>query len=144
MRANRLPGISSLIAVTIVSAGCATVGGPRTSDEDATVTGGGLLTTNDGVFTVQQADRGKRVYDTYCFNCHPAQFYEARLPVWADASVERLFDAMSSTMPEENPGVLSTGEYLDVLAYIFSITGAPAGDAELTMNDIGTIAIVSE
>ena len=144
MRVNRLARISSLITVTIVSSGCVAGGGTLTSNEDSPATGERALTTNDGVFTEEQAERGNRVYDTYCFNCHPAQFYEARLPVWANASVEQLFDAMSSTMPEENPGILSTDEYLDVLAYIFSITGSPAGDAELTTGNIGTIAIVIE
>ena len=133
-----------MITVSTLSVGCATVGGTLTSTEDSPATQGRALTTNDGVFTEEQAARGKRVYDTYCFNCHPAQFYEARLPMWANTSVDRLFDAMSSTMPEENPGVLSTGEYLDVLAYIFSITGSPTGDTELTTSNIGTIAIVIE
>jgi hypothetical protein len=38
---------------------------------------------------------------------------------------------------------LTTAQYLDVLAYIFSITGSPAGNDELTTDNMSTIRIVN-
>ena len=34
-------------------------------------------------------------------------------------------------MPEDNPGGLIPGEYADVLAFIFSISGLPTGETEM-------------
>lgn len=144
MRASRRLRTASVVAATIASVGCATVGGSITPGDAAAAADGNRLTTRDGAFTAEQAERGKRVYDSYCFNCHPAAYYEARLPIWENASVGRLFDTLSSTMPEENPGFLSNNEYLDVLAYIFWITGSPSGDSELTTSNMEAITIVIE
>jgi hypothetical protein len=46
-------------------------------------------------------------------------------------------------MPSANPGSLSSAQYLDVLAYIFSVTGSPAGDRELALTNMDAIAIVA-
>lgn len=101
-------------------------------------------TTRDGVFTGVQAERGKAVYDAYCASCHPAEFYEAQLARWQNAPVQELFESLSVTMPAENPGALATSQYLDVLAYILSITGSPPGNAELTLDNAASVQIVNE
>ena len=46
-------------------------------------------------------------------------------------------------MPSANPGGLTSGQYLDVLAYIFSITGSPAGDEELSLSNMDAVEIVA-
>jgi mono/diheme cytochrome c family protein len=99
-------------------------------------------TTQDGAFTAAQADRGRLVYEESCVNCHELEFYEATMPAWQNASVAELFDALSATMPSENPGGLADEQYLDVLAYIFSIMGSPAGDVELDLVTMTSIEIV--
>ena len=38
---------------------------------------------------------------------------------------------MSASMPESNPGSLPDAQYLDILAYILSLSRYPAGDAAL-------------
>ena len=101
------------------------------------------LTTQDGAFTAAQAERGRLVYEGSCVNCHELAFYETKLAVWQDAAVAELFDALAATMPSENPGGLTDAQYLDVLAYIFSITGAPPGDVELDLDNMALIQIVS-
>ena len=101
-----------------------------------------VLTTLDGAFTAEQAERGRIVYDEHCVACHPVEFYEAKLLVWQNAYVVELFDALSGTMPSENPGGLSQAQYLDVLAYVFQITGSPPGEDELTLETIDAIEIV--
>ena len=42
-----------------------------------------------------------------------------------------LFDVISSSMPETNPGFLSQKEYVDILAYILSLSRYSSGDIEL-------------
>lgn len=100
------------------------------------------MTTQDGAFTSAQAERGRMVYEEFCVACHETDFYRTTLPVWQNAYVGELFDALSATMPAENPGALTTAQYLDVLTYVFSITGSPAGEAELTLENMGSIEIV--
>jgi mono/diheme cytochrome c family protein len=102
-----------------------------------------VLTTQDGAFTVEQAERGRLVYEESCVNCHELEFYETKLAVWENAVVADLFDALSATMPSENPGGLLDEQYLDVLAYIFSITGSPPGDVELGLDNMASIEIVA-
>jgi len=100
-------------------------------------------TTKDGAFTTQQVARGKLVYEKSCSNCHQADFYRERLERWKNKPVAELFEAVSTAMPADNVGSLTTSEYLDVLAYVFSITGSPAGNAELTTDTMSAINIAA-
>ena len=97
--------------------------------------------TKDGAFTAEQADRGKAVYDKSCVNCHQADFYRERLSRWHGKPVDQLFEVVSTTMPADNVGGLLTSEYVDVLAYIFSVTGSPAGTEELTSDNMGSVTV---
>ena len=40
-------------------------------------------------------------------------------------------------MPEDNPGALARQEYIDVIAYIFSLNAYPAGPNDLPGDDDG-------
>jgi mono/diheme cytochrome c family protein len=99
------------------------------------------LSTKNGVFTDEQAARGKQVYEKSCQNCHQPDFYVEKLAKWENKPVGDLFQALSTTMPADNVGSLLTSEYLDVLAYVFSITGSPAGKSELTTDNMDSIAV---
>ena len=44
-------------------------------------------------------------------------------------------------MPEDNPGSLTDEEYVDVIAYMLSVGGMPAGEADLRP-DLGRLARV--
>jgi mono/diheme cytochrome c family protein len=101
----------------------------------------GDLSTKDGAFTREQAERGKAVYDKSCVTCHPAEFYREQLGRWQNKPVAELFEVVSTTMPSDKPGALLTSEYVDVLAYVFSITGAPAGSNELTTDNMESINV---
>jgi mono/diheme cytochrome c family protein len=76
-------------------------------------------TTNDGVYTADQAARGKAVFESKCTGCHePSRFmgdtfYEA----WDGKPMKEIWDIASGTMPEDNPGSLKQQEYGDILAY---------------------------
>jgi hypothetical protein len=51
---------------------------------------------------------------------------------WEGATLSGLYDAVSTRMPQNNPGSLKRREYVDVLAYLLSLNGMPAGDQELS------------
>ena len=103
----------------------------------------GSRSTKDGVFTTAQAERGKQIYEQSCKNCHQADFYSERLVRWENKSVDELFQAVSTSMPADNVGSLASSEYVDVLAYVFSITGAPSGSGELTTDNMATVKIAA-
>ena len=48
-----------------------------------------------------------------------------------------MFDQIRTTMPEDNPGSLERQQYIDVVAYIFSLNAFPAGENELPGDDDG-------
>jgi mono/diheme cytochrome c family protein len=101
----------------------------------------GAKSTKDGAFTAEQAERGKAVYEKSCVNCHQADFYRERLTRFQSKPVGELYEVVSTTMPADNVGGLLTSEYLDVLAYIFSVTGSPAGNEELTSDNMDAINV---
>lgn len=100
--------------------------------------GGGSLeaqsseaSTAEGVFTEDQADRGKEVFEWVCSECHlPAEF-KGIIDDWAGSSVFDVYDGIRTTMPEDGPGSLRNQEYIDVVAYILDLNGVPAGSGEL-------------
>jgi mono/diheme cytochrome c family protein len=100
-------------------------------------------TTRDGVFTPEQVTRGKAVYEKSCINCHPAEFFRDRLTLWENKPVTVVFESISAAMPQDNPGSLLTSEYIDVLAYIFSITGSPTGSKELTTDTMDGVNVAA-
>lgn len=90
---------------------------------------------SSGVYSKEQADKGKAVYEKSCKNCHDAQFYEDKLSIWQGQPVIGFFDIISTTMPADNPASLMYEDYVNVLAYIFSELGFPAGDKALNPDD---------
>lgn len=89
---------------------------------------------NEGVYTAPQADRGAAVFKSTCTACHdPERFTgDEFLSGWTGKSLHSLFDHMSTSMPEDNPGSLKPQQYADVVAYFLKLNGYPAGKTELT------------
>ena len=101
----------------------------------------------DGVFTETQAKRGEVAYPGPCGLCHGRELdgapddpdYRATPPLarakflrdWEGRSLATLFGYSRATMPENNPGSLTDDEYVDVIAYMLSVSGAPPGAVEL-------------
>jgi mono/diheme cytochrome c family protein len=84
------------------------------------------------VYTAEQASRGKLVYQRACAECHALDFYRGdTMKSWEGGSLSDLYDALSVLMPKANPGSLKRREYVDILAYILSINGMPAGEKDL-------------
>ncbi len=95
----------------------------------------------DGVYTKDQAQRGQTTYRENCAKCHgenlgggeagPALTGEEFLRSWRGKTAGDLFAVIRKTMPSEDPGSLSTREYSDIVAFIFSANDFPAGAKEL-------------
>lgn len=126
--------------------------------ENAAQTSEGRRSVTDGVYTVEQARRGREHYRKRCVLCHldngqghravpvipgesleregdaeaPPIVGEAFFKQWNGRTVRELFEKLASTMPVGSAGTLKPQEYADVLAYILEMNKFPAGKQELT------------
>ena len=93
-------------------------------------------TTNSGVYTAAQAERGKKLFEAKCTACHDTARFtgDAFLDAWDGKPLKGVWDIASGTMPEDNPGSLQQQEYGDILAYFLNLNAFPTGDAELVGN----------
>jgi S-disulfanyl-L-cysteine oxidoreductase SoxD len=95
----------------------------------------------DGVYIEVQAVRGADSFAKNCAVCHGASLGgvgEAPALVGAQfisdfngLTVGDLFERIRTTMPLNNPGVLSRDQYADILAFMLKSNGYPAGEREL-------------
>lgn len=91
-------------------------------------------TVRDGVFSAAQVERGRATFDNVCSDCHDLEEFTgpgAYLDDMEGDTVWDVFDYVWSNMPEDFPSSLEPEEYADVLSYVFSAYGLPAGDADL-------------
>lgn len=113
-------------------------GGEDVEAEEAAAT----VTTTQGVFSEDQATRGEDVFYNICAECHfEEDFGGPFIQSWVGASVKDLVDEIVATMPEDNPGGLPAGQYVDVVAYMFKLNGMPTGDDELGTDGLDTVEI---
>lgn len=99
-----------------------------------------------GVYTVEQAARGKVLNSGVCMKCHgdrgdgagepdqpqaPAIARATFLRKWDSQSLASLFEYIRGTMPPDNPGSRTDQNYIDVIAYMLELTAVPPGDTEL-------------
>lgn len=92
-------------------------------------------TVNDGVYTEEQADTGEVLYSQHCLLCHDKKYFRPVLKRWEGQPIGVLYTVMSTSMPESNPGFLTEKEYVDILAYILSLSRYEPGDTELDYRD---------
>ena len=95
----------------------------------------------DGVYTEEQAKRGGPLYSQGCARCHgpdltggetaPALTSGEFKSNWSGLSVDDLFERIKVSMPADNPGSLSRQQTADILAFVLSKEGFPAGEREL-------------
>ena len=96
----------------------------------------------DGVYTVEQADRGEALYDDRCAVCHGeirAIFPEMAALLgdhtfrnfWRGRSLGEMFGYIRETMPQDAPGSLTAAQTAEVMAHILRGNRLPAGEAEL-------------
>jgi quinoprotein glucose dehydrogenase len=95
----------------------------------------------DGVYTQDQANRGKDQYATQCASCHgpeltggemaPALTGGEFMSGWDGLTVGDLFERVRVSMPQNAPGTLSGQQNADILAFVLASNKFPAGTEEL-------------
>jgi mono/diheme cytochrome c family protein len=95
----------------------------------------------DGVFTQEQADRGRPLYNQHCASCHadtlmggemsPPLVGGEFLSNWNGLTLGDLFERIRTSMPQNKPGTLSREVNADITAYILSVNKFPVGKKEL-------------
>jgi ankyrin repeat protein len=97
----------------------------------------------DGVFTQAQAERGRDQYQKTCSSCHKADLLgESAAPPlagqefaqrWTGQSLEDLLTTIRRSMPQEAPDSLGTAAYADIVSFLLSVNGSPAGQTEMPL-----------
>ncbi|MDT8369465.1 MAG: hypothetical protein RQ745_09685 [Longimicrobiales bacterium] len=159
MTRNR-PFTLSVVALALAGCGGAPVGEPSTPDPapasasastpaatPAPTTGGSRpASLSDGAYAAHQAERGRAVFGGVCSECHDTREFRGAdfLFEWEGSSVGRLYRVITRTMPDDDPGSLTATQYLDVVSYILSLNGFPAGEVELVADEAYLNALTIE
>jgi len=94
--------------------------------------------TLNGVYTAEQAVRGRDLYAGMCQSCHTAASHTGVTfkNTWTGRPLSALFDYVRERMPKNDPGSLTPEEYVDVVAYLLKLNQMPAGQAELPPDSV--------
>jgi S-disulfanyl-L-cysteine oxidoreductase SoxD len=97
-----------------------------------------------GVYTSDQADRGKAIYLETCAGCHGAGLLGSDevtplegphfMSDWDTQTVADLVARIHNTMPLDNPGSVSNVNATDLAAFLLQSNDIPAGSVELSEN----------
>jgi len=108
----------------------------------------------DGIYTEEQAARGAQSFATNCTRCHGGTTNDgeegkslAGERFWnsfRESTVDHLLDYVSRNMPNGAGGTLSAGVYADLVAFILSRNGLPAGASELTKDSAVGVQIIAK
>lgn len=94
-----------------------------------------------GFFDADQLSTGRFAYSKSCATCHGAQLQGAGAPAlkgstfnaqWNGKKLEDFYNYVHNQMPLGAVGSLKDQDYVDVVAYILSQSGLPAGTDKLT------------
>lgn len=99
----------------------------------------------DGIYTEAQATRGRALYQEKCAYCHgktlagfvdpdnpaPSLAGDAFAANWNNRTLSEIYDKISMTMPQDQPGALSPAETADVISFLLSSGKYPAGTTDL-------------
>jgi len=102
------------------------------------------------VFTAEQAERGRALYEGICVECHLSSLAGANeappllgvdfLDAWGAGAVVDLADTIRVTMPPENRNSLTPQQTFDLAAFLLLRNGASPGD-EALMPDSSGLAV---
>lgn len=121
----------------------------------------GPATVWSGVYTAEQAARGKTAYDASCSGCHgpylegfrttgsaKALAREPFLDRWDGGTVDELYHFIRENMPKSTAAIRSDGipdaTKLDIVAYILQVNEFPAGSSPLTPSNMTGVLIQSK
>ncbi len=97
--------------------------------------------TWDGVFSPAQVERGRKAYYADCARCHgetlgggetsPGLVDAIFFKKWDGKKVGELVEYTRERMPSDGPGKISRRRCTDVVAFMLSENGFPAGESDL-------------
>jgi cytochrome c len=133
-------GIGACVGGEILSARAATPA-PAASKPSPKPAPDTAKSTLDGVFTADEAARGKAQYNNTCSACHMEDLSgsgqalplagDAFMDIWEGQTMNDFFQLVQGTMPQDKPGSLTADQALDVMAYILQQNKFPVGKDEL-------------
>ena len=101
-------------------------------------------TVQNGVYTVEQSERGKQAYEQICTTCHGIDMQGTEMAVslvgtgfleyWETQTLGALYETIQLTMPDDDPGSLSPKVAVDLAAFVLRANGYPPGEHELEPN----------
>jgi mono/diheme cytochrome c family protein len=106
----------------------------------------------DGVFSEDQATRGRNSYNVSCSSCHRVDLsgFEGALKGqkfidhWREDTLDSLYSNIKKSMPRNERGSLQSGTYVDIVAYILQQNGFPAGDGDLNPDILKNIQVTGK
>lgn len=109
----------------------------------------------DAVFSAEQASRGATLYSASCAGCHGGNLDGGEGKAlrgdlfwtdWRESTVGELLTYVSKNMPFSEDGslegTLPASSYADIVAFMLSANGLPAGTRELTADSSVGVAII--
>jgi mono/diheme cytochrome c family protein len=94
----------------------------------------------DGIYMQEQATRGKALFSDKCQGCHGTALEGKTGPQlagdtfkgnWSGLTADDLFEYINKSMPRGQPASLSRDQTADLVAFLFTSNGFPAGRKEL-------------
>ena len=78
-----------------------------------------------GIFTEEQAERGRSSFRSICSECHySSEFRGTQFQFeWRRRTVWDFYREISRTMPEDAPGSLDPQQYVDIVSYVLRANG---------------------
>jgi polar amino acid transport system substrate-binding protein len=94
--------------------------------------------TASGVYTEEQAMRGRDTYQMQCKSCHtPASHTGATFASWWERKpLSDLYQFVTTRMPKNEPGSLQPDEYVDLIAYLLKLNDLPSGSEPLPADSV--------
>ena len=89
------------------------------------------ISTLSGVYSEDQARRGKDVYITLCKSCHNPSTGEAFAKRWAGKTLLDLFTYIYENRPDNNPRSVDEATDADIIGYLMQSTGMPVGTRDV-------------
>ena len=142
-------GVTSAIVVGVILITAFQVEAGQTPTPEATAQ---ERTVKDGVFTADQAERGRERYEATCQRCHGADLAggagrsligDVFLRDWTGLTLDSLLERMQS-MPPGGSESLVDDVYVDIISYVLERNGFPSGGEELSAGFLNGVRVEGE
>ncbi|MCH7747300.1 MAG: cytochrome c [Acidobacteria bacterium] len=149
MRRHRDIGVTAAIALAVMLVMAFQPDAHQTATAAATTQ---ERTVKDGVFTTDQAARGREQYEASCQRCHGVDLAggagrsltgDVFLRDWTGLTLDSLFERMQS-MPPGGSESLAEDAYVDIISYVLERNGFPAGGDELSTGLLTGVRVEGE